>query len=390
MIKYRLLAAAVLLSGLAHEPARAQTLVWAKALGGVNSQYATDIHLGKDNKLYVSGYFDGTCDFDPGPGVVNKTAVGTSAAFVAKYDTSGNLFWANNIDTDSWDDGISVGVDHNSNVFVLGSYYSISDIDPGPSVYPLTVAGDRDIYVAKYGIAGNFLWGFPLAGAHWDSPGRLYVDAADNVIICGSYMDSIDFDPGAGVDMRYSNGLRDPFLAKYDQYGNFLWANTQGSAYDDLLADFSIGADGNLYTTGWFSDTIDLDPGPGVANHVSAGNYDLFYAVYNPSGNYISSVSFGGAGNEYGSRILRDSDGSIYLAGQFDGPLDLDPGAGTTTVSPVGGFYDIFFGHYDAAGNLLFAGTFGDIGVDYVNGMELDAAGDVIMAGNFALSLIHI
>ncbi len=61
--------------------------VWAKAFGGVNSDYCTGLSA-TANGIYTTGNFTGTADFDPSTAVYTLTAAGGTDGFVHKIDQS--------------------------------------------------------------------------------------------------------------------------------------------------------------------------------------------------------------------------------------------------------------------------------------------------------------
>src|SRR5204863_7415507 len=67
---------------------------WALGVGSADFDSANGLALDGSGNVYVSGYFTGTTDFDPGPGTVALTATGSSDNFVAKYAPDGLLQWA--------------------------------------------------------------------------------------------------------------------------------------------------------------------------------------------------------------------------------------------------------------------------------------------------------
>ena len=76
-------------------PLRAQTLEYAFKFGSPEGDEAFDIALDANNGLFAAGYFRGTVDFDPGPGVYNLTSQGLDDLFLVKYEAdTGNLIWA--------------------------------------------------------------------------------------------------------------------------------------------------------------------------------------------------------------------------------------------------------------------------------------------------------
>src|SRR5204863_8090706 len=108
---------------------------------------------------------------------------------------------------------------------------------------------------------------------------------------------------------------------------------------------------GNVYVTGTFTETVDFDPGPGIVNF-TAGSYDIFFAKYDPLGNYIYAKTIGGPDNDIGQALAVTSTGEVYLTGFSYGTGDLDPGPGVANLT---GSYFCFIAKYDVAGNYVYA-----------------------------------
>jgi hypothetical protein len=69
----------------------------AFALGSTLADMAEAVAADNIGNLYLAGSFNGTVDFDPGPGIFNLTSTGNADAFLAKYNSSGGLLWAGQI-----------------------------------------------------------------------------------------------------------------------------------------------------------------------------------------------------------------------------------------------------------------------------------------------------
>jgi hypothetical protein len=62
--------------------------VWAKGMGGTSFNRGNDIVLGARDSVFTTGFFNGTADFDPGPGIFNLISAGGSDIFVSKLDNA--------------------------------------------------------------------------------------------------------------------------------------------------------------------------------------------------------------------------------------------------------------------------------------------------------------
>lgn len=64
---------------------------WADRVGGLGVDVVRDIAV-VGNKLYLTGRFESTVDFDPGPGGLNVNSLGNSDAFLLSVNTSDGSF----------------------------------------------------------------------------------------------------------------------------------------------------------------------------------------------------------------------------------------------------------------------------------------------------------
>ena len=125
--------------------------VWAKKMGG-DSTYdnqGNSIAVDASGNVYTTGQFNGTVDFDPGPGTYNLTSAGQGDIFVSKLDASGNFVWAKRMGGTSWDGGSFIAVDASGNVYTTGDFQGTANFDPGTGTFNLTSAGGYDIFVEK-------------------------------------------------------------------------------------------------------------------------------------------------------------------------------------------------------------------------------------------------
>jgi len=131
---------------------------------------------------------------------------------------------------------------------------------------------------------------------------------------------------------------------------NFQWAHSYGDVWGDCGFDMVTDAQGNVYHTGQFMGTIDMDPGPGVLNFTSYSFEDIYITKLDAQGNLIWAKHIGndGAGSsEEPTSIKLDPSGNIIIVGNFAGVMDFDPGPGDFTMTTKNGI-DVLAGVIDA------------------------------------------
>ena len=316
--------------------------LWAKSMGGTNSDHGAGIAVDSSGNVYTTGYFSGTVDFDPGVDTVNLTGVGATDIFVSKLNSGGNFIWAKSMGGSSNEKGEDIAVDSSGNVYTTGAFEGTVDFDPGAtSVFYLTSAGVEDIFVSKLDSSGNIVWAKGMGGSSNEKGEDIAVDSSGNVYTIGYFTRTADFDPGPGIVNKISLGLNDIFVSKLDSSGSFAWAKSMGGSDTDYGAGIVVDSNGNVYTTGIFFNTVDFDPGAGVFKLTSAGGIDAFVSKLDSGGNFAWAKGMGGTGFDFVYDIATDSSGNVHTTGRFSGTVDFDSGAGVFNLSSVG-YADIF------------------------------------------------
>jgi hypothetical protein len=367
--------------------AYSQNYVWTKSFGGTDQDLFLGTTFDNTGNMYAYGYFRGTADLDPGPGVANLTSVGLVDFFIARYDGNGNYLWSKSMGGASMDYVTSLILDDSLNIFLAGQFMGTSDFDPGIGVANLT-AGGMDGFFAKYDSSGNFTWVKQIGGTLDDWTSFIQIDSSRNIYVSGAFQtSSCDFDPGSGTNFLTNNGSFDGYIAKYSPAGNFIWAKGIGGIGYDYNSALLLDAGSNILTTGFmFYNTVDFDPGPGSTNITSGGGFDMAVAVYDTSCALTWVKSFNSSGNETIRTLLRDQNNNIFLSANFDSPFDMDPGPGAAFVNTVGN-QDILFAKYGPTGNFIWGKSIGSVGPEEGASLAVNPAGEVYMAGTHVLTI---
>jgi len=171
------------------------------------------------------------------------------------------------------------------------------------------------------------------------------------------------------------------------QAQTFHWAKSMGGTNVDAAYDLALDASGNVYTTGQFRGTADLDPGAGTANFTSpgAGGWpDAYITKMDAAGNFVWAKQIGSTTIDQGTAVAVDASGNVYVCGDYNGTVDFDPGVGVYNLTSGGGGYqDFFVMKLDASGNFLWAKSLGGTLSDYAYGIALTSTNQVVVTGLF-------
>ncbi|MEP7264882.1 MAG: SBBP repeat-containing protein [Bacteroidota bacterium] len=330
--------------------------VWAKQMGDAGYEIGNSITLDISGDVYVTGKFSGTVDFDPGNGVFNMTStVGSSDddIFILKLDASGNFQFAKRMGGLDRDEGLSIAVDANKNIYTTGYFKAGTDFDPGAGNYYISIVDKTDIFVSKLDAAGDFVWAKAMAGTGDEQANAIFVDAVGNVYTTGLFERTVDFDPGAGTFDLTVDSVTDVFVSKLDASGNLVWAKKLGGSDDEAAFSIAVDAAGNVYTTGNFAGTADFDPGSGIYNLTATNYNDAFISKLDASGNFIWAEQIGGGPSQLANSIVTDAGGTVFITGNFNGTTDFDPGSGIYNVVSIGPLNNVYVVKLSAATGII-------------------------------------
>jgi hypothetical protein len=286
---------------------------WTRQLGNAGSStegfgVAVD---GLDN-VFIAGTVEGALDGNP--------AIGTSDAFVAKYDAAGNRLWTRKVGAaGTRTNGRRASADGAGNVYVSG--WTAGALDGNVRM------GAQDLFVVKYNGAGVKQWTRQLGSPSTDV--WLYgsaVDSAGSVYVSGYSGGGLDGNPNP------TSGS-DAFMTKYDPAGVKQWTRELsgpggGSWSMGLFID-----DSGVYLSGSGSGDVG---NPAGGSSTAAHN---FVARYDTAGNrqwvvQQDAARLNGADEvTYSTGVMVDAAGSLYVGGFTSGSLD-----GNTVMGDPDGF----------------------------------------------------
>lgn len=257
------------------------------------------------------------------------------------------------------------------------------------------------IFVASFiGLGQSLEWVNSMGGIGYERSCDITMDNSGNIYTIGNFEGTVDFDPGIDTLELTASGIRDLFIQKLSADGNLIWAKQVGSVNNEYVHGNSIVVDSleNIYIAGDFSGDVDFDPDTSVSlvNNNGApflgSTTDVFILKLDAAGDFVWVKSVGGDSHDYGTSIVRDASGNIFVAGTFDDKVDFDPGVGTFFLTPLNGLPAsgedaIFVLHLDSLGNFISAKSIGSSsGWEVLSSLAIDESDNLYLTGNFSFT----
>jgi len=362
--------------------------LWVR--NGLN--YFDDRGLGlcvdEDGFVYVTGTCWGGLEWGS-LSVYNNTSY-TDQIFIVKIDPLGNEVWMKNagINEASYpyndDHGQDLAADGNGNIYVTGFMsnnddFSVLDAHFDAITVPMQ-PNDSLAFVAKLDTDGNWAWVETFDGIYASRDNACAVDDEGNVYITGSFTDDALF----GTTTLSSYGKQDIYVVKYNPDGVFQWVRQAGSTKSDRGNGIIYGHDGHMYVTGEFRDVCSFKSGLYLDNYGGPKGRDIFVAKISKDGEWIWASKGGSKkGSDKGIEITANSQGNIFVTGQFSANADF----GAYEVDSDGDSVDVFIAAIDTLGEWRWVMKAGGSDFDRGAGIVVDSTCNLYVTGYYASDL---
>lgn len=263
--------------------------------------------------------------------------------YVIKTNSAGDTLWTNIFYNNSGTYTIESIAQTNDNGYILvGCAYGITHFNQ-----------DSWGYFLKLDSSGNIQWNqtfdafFLLMGHRIQRATCVHQTNDSGYIASGNIVFS--------DEQTDSVLVSDAFLVKTNAIGDTLWTKCYGGIKDELVNSIDQTANNGYILAG-------------STNSFCADSLDVFIVRTNSGGDTLWSKRYGGNDNEWANSIKQSNDGGYIIAG--------------TTQSFGAGNKDIYLIHTDANGNVVWSKTYGGIGDEEGNSVQLTDDGGYIIAGS--------
>lgn len=337
---------------------------WGFAVPGARGNSITSDPAGR---LYVTGCFDASRDFDPSSASTVLTAVNGMDAFIACYGSGGDLRWAHGINADLRDTGTCISTAGGNAIYC--TIHAAHEAAPGSAL------------ILRYDADGLETWrmSIPSRGATgWDVEAQL----EGGFFVSGVLDGRSDLDPLFPPALPLGSDGDREFLARYQANGQLDWSLDLGAERNVTINALAYRG-GRIHMVGSFALTP-WDVDPRGAHHTltptRSSSPDAFLVRYSREGNFQQAFSLSGRRTGTGSGsvfkdIAVDGAGNVYVTGAFEGICDPDPSLSTTFELTCNGRQDYFLAKYGADGGLIWVDAAGGAGIEHGTSVAVSRGG---------------
>jgi hypothetical protein len=255
---------------------------WGTGNGNYNDDSGQDVVVDENQRVYITGKFGSTVDFDPNPGLDEHTSNGQYDAFFTCYNYMGEYLWTRTWGGIQTDEGVSVAAGSTGDLYICGRYSGVTDLDPGPGSWLAVNGGMKNAYVSKFSTPGAFLWGHSWGGPKNDEAFHVEAAGGDGAYVVGSFNDTVNFAIEDGEDLHTSAGEGDIYILKMNADGSYGWTATMGATGNDTAYEVTTDIYDDILLTGSFHGIVDFYPGEGVDERKAVAEDDVFFMRLHP------------------------------------------------------------------------------------------------------------
>ena len=202
-------------------------------------------------------------------------------------------------------------------------------------------------------------WGY--GNYDHNSRTKVQIDSMGNIYIMGYKQGPADYDPGESYNGDSGTVYEDGYFLKLNSEGEFqwsiAWAGTPSSGVS--IGGFCIDSQDYIY------------------RGIRYFNKNHFQKV-DGEGNIIWDILLVTSPFD----IIIDENDDLYIAGNFGGSPDFDPGDGIDIRTTNGG-NDIYLSKFDSSGSFQWVRTWGGISHEWLGEIACDFNGDIYIFGEF-------
>ncbi|MFY0642922.1 MAG: T9SS type A sorting domain-containing protein [Bacteroidia bacterium] len=359
-----------------------QELEWVQASNAFTAGTEAIVEIANNGDIISTGGIRDSIVFTSSYGDTSYKAIGILDSYITSTDSNGNFKWVRFIGGTEHITIMDLAIDYLGNIYCFTEFTDSIDGDLTGGRNMHYSVGDRDFILIKLNKEGKYIWSKSWGGIGFDFPGGITVDKSLNVLLCGSFEFTVDFDLSSSIDTIRSEGSSDIFILKLDSGSNLINYWRVGGVGRDHASDIEIDKNENLILTGIFSGTVDFDPSTNINTLSALWGINMYVLKLDSSANYVWAKAFGGPEINKAQRIETDNMGNILFTGTFKSYFDSDPDT-TQKILSTGNYYNPFLIKLNSNGSLVWSFSLNSSYHASCSGLAIDKENFVYLSGKF-------
>ena len=230
--------------------------------------------------------------------------------------------------------------------------------------------GNADVFLAKMNADASLNWALSGGSISIDESAGIALTES-HVYWTGTYWLEANF---GNLNLTAKKSSKSIFLLQYTSEGTIAWSASIHGTGTKNINDIKSDAQGNIYLTGSFSDSLFYADTVLIAK----GATDLFLLKLNDSQELLFLTQAGDLGEIVPEKLEIASDGSILLAGSFQGEASFGDIQIETNTSDD----DVFIARFSANGESIWGRKAGGVHEQFCSALTLDESDNIYVGGN--------
>jgi gliding motility-associated-like protein len=295
--------------------------IWGTYYGGDQAESSNCISTDQAGSIFIGGQTYSQTDISthdthqPSYGSAPLLSSYDGDAFIAKFNSSGQLLKGSYCAGSKLEWINSLAIDETGNIYVTGRTESANNISSKNAHQPV-LAGENDGFLVKFDNNLLRLWGTYYGGKGSEDILAVIVDKFGNSIITGETNSNSGIST-PGSHQAANSGFIDAFIAKFDPSGNRAWGTFYGGSQVDRSNGITIDAQNNIIITGYSNSPSGITTG-GVYQPTNAGALTTFITKFTAIGARVWGTFYGRQGPRGGGEgraVVTNPAGDVFVTG---------------------------------------------------------------------------
>jgi hypothetical protein len=323
-------------------PGYGQIWSWAQTFGSQDNEAITALSAEEDGTIWVAGTYElpfsvGSTDFED---------FGERDVWLAQLDANGTFIDGVGIGSPDDDEVAGLAIRPEGGLIWAGTFWD--SIQYGNTSLQV-VNGGKGFFLWALNEEAEIDWAASIDGTGARVLTDLAVDDAGNIYLVGHFKGALFVEN----ETLTAIAERDLFVIKYSADGSLIWSAQAGDEGEVRALQIALLTDGKIALAGHYRGTLS------IANDVltsDSDDEDGFLAVFSEEGMPEWGLKAGAQYEDFVNGLAVGTDGHIYLAGSFLGPLDI---GGQEMIQTIGFNFNLFLAKINVQGEVLWVRNIG-------------------------------